>query len=198
MPFTQIYPCAVNTQALDRRVQLGQGLGRPCGIARDHAALPTLGARGQGSTFKVPQQPSGAKERSLRYRPDLNKPRTGSACRWGAIRGWICPGQDRRNSPAPPQLPAPLRPTPCLAPGTSSAACLRSPARALGDPSPRAGGHRAGDLRSCAGAEAPRNTRVTFGQAVARARSGRGRAGFPRRLQGLTTLGLLFKFSVFI
>lgn len=104
----------------------------------------------------------------------------------GGQSGWICTGQDRRNSPAPPQLPAPPCPTTCPSPGSSLAACLCSSIRALRDPSPRAGGHRGGDPHSCAGAEAPRNTRVAFGQALARARSGRGWAGFPRILQGLT------------
>lgn len=60
------------------------------------------------------------------------------------------------------------------------------------------GGHRAGDLCSCAGAEAPCTTRVAFSQAVPRAGSNTGQAGFPGRLQGLTMLCLLFKFLAFI
>lgn len=92
------------------------------------------------------------------------------------------PGMDLqgRNRPAP--LLA--HPTPCLAPGAFSV-----PNRALGVPFPTVPG-------TSAKAETPQNTPVPFCQAMARA--GTSRAGFLRRLQGLTTLGLLFKFLVFI
>lgn len=75
----------MNTQALDCCVWPQQRLNHPCGIARAHAASPTLNAQGWGIAFNVPQQPLGADERSRRYRPDLIKPQMGSACRWGAI-----------------------------------------------------------------------------------------------------------------
>lgn len=121
--------------------------------------------------------------------PNGQRPQVGG--NWGG--GFA---QDRRsNSPAPPQLPAPPLPTPYLPPGTSPASPLP---KLWGIHPHERGGHRAGDLCSCAVTEAPDTPCVTFSQATARTGSGRGQARVPRSLQGLTTLILLFKFSVFI
>lgn len=70
-----------------------------------------------------------AKERSPRYRPDLNKPRPGSARRWEAISGT----DSHRTGGETVQLPHGSRH--CLAPRP---ACLLFSDRALGCPSPQA------------------------------------------------------------
>lgn len=148
-----------------------QGSGSaPLWDGRDHMALPTPGTRGRGRVAHVPQLLSGDNTHTW----DLKKTPTRQL---GGNPGMDLQGRNR---------PAPLlaHPTPCLAPGAFSV-----PNRALGVPFPTVPG-------TSAGAETPQNTPVPFCQAMARA--GTSRAGFLRRLQGLTTLGLLFKFLVFI
>jgi len=102
---------------------------------RNHAALPTLGARGQGDASNVPQRAG-----SRRTQPTL---RSGSEQTPGRQRPQVGGNQGMDlhrtgESPVPPPLPASPHPTPCLSPGASSAACLHSPARAWGDLSPQA------------------------------------------------------------
>lgn len=135
-PFTQVFPRAENTRALDRCTQPGQWPSHPCGTARHRRGFAHAGRVRPGNRH------------SPRYCPDTEPEQAGSAGD-GSAQGrggetaQLLHSPQHRPAPCPAWVALPHEQD-VITPGTG------------------------------AGAEASRNTRVTPGQATARAPSGRG------------------------